>query len=95
MKKNVQGKGYNKGDKYEDKITNILIDKKILSKDYKRAGASDKADVEIILKDGAIKVEIKADQNADYGQKFLNWDKKNKWSWAKDDDVTRMYQVMK
>ena len=25
MKKNIQGKGYNKGDQYEDKITNILI----------------------------------------------------------------------
>ena len=36
MKNNIQGKGYNKGDKYEDKITNILIDKGILPEDYKK-----------------------------------------------------------
>ena len=50
MKNNIQGKGYNKGDKYEDKITNILIDKGILPEDYKRAGASNRSDIEIIYK---------------------------------------------
>ena len=55
----IVGEGYNEGDKYEDKITKILIDKEILPKDYVRAGASDKADVEINFKGKKIKIEIK------------------------------------
>ena len=50
--------GYNKGDRYEDKIANILIDKKILPNGYKRAGASDKADIEINFKGKKIKIEV-------------------------------------
>ena len=42
-------KPYNKGDAYEDKITNILIGKNILPKEYKRAGASDQPDIEIVF----------------------------------------------
>ena len=59
MKNNIQGKGYNKGDKYEDKITNILIDKGILPEDYKRAGASNRSDIEIIYKKKKYKIEVK------------------------------------
>ena len=36
-KNNIEGVGYNKGDKYEDKISNILKNKKILPEDYIRA----------------------------------------------------------
>ena len=68
--------GYNKGDKYEDKIANILIDKKILPKNYMRAGASDKTDIDFIHKNQNLNIEIKADENADYGQKYLNGIKK-------------------
>ena len=68
--------GYNKGDKYEDKIANILKDKKILTKTYVRAGASDKTDIDFIYKNQNLNIEIKADENADYGQKYLKWDKK-------------------
>ena len=49
-KKNIEGLGYNKGDKYEDKITNILMDKEILPNDYKRAGASHKSDIVVPYK---------------------------------------------
>ena len=87
--------GYNKGDKYEDKIANILIDKKILPKNYMRAGASDKTDIDFIHKNQNLNIEIKADENADYGQKYLKWDKKNKWFWVKKDNVTEMYKEMK
>ena len=93
-KKIIVGEGYNEGDKYEDKIAKILIDKKILPIGYVRAGASDKADVEINFKRKIIKIEIKADQNADYGQKYLKWDKTDKWSWVANDNVTKMYDKM-
>ena len=93
-KKNIEGKGYNKGDEYEDKITKILKYKKILPKDYKRAGASDKTDIEFIFKNQNYNIEIKADKNADYGQKFLQWNKKY-WTWVKNDNVTQMYKSMK
>ena len=82
--------GYNKGDKYEDKIANILKDKKILTKNYVRAGASDKTDIDFIFKNQNYNIEIKADENADYGQKYLMWDKINKWTWVKNDNVTEM-----
>ena len=94
MKKNIQGKGYNKGDTYEDKITNILIDKKILPGGYKRAGASGDNDIQILIDNKKINIEIKADENADYGQKYLKWDKKNKWRWVLDDNITKMYLKM-
>ena len=71
----IVGEGYNEGDKYEDKITKILIDKKILPIDYERAGASDKTDVDFIFNKKNINIEIKADENADYGQKELKWSK--------------------
>lgn len=87
--------GYNKGDKYEDKIANILKDKKILTKNYVRAGASDKTDIDFIFKNQNYNIEIKADENADYGQKYLMWDKINKWTWVKNDNVTEMYKKMK
>mgnify|MGYP001280347025 CR=1 FL=1 len=74
--------GFNKGDKYEDKITNILIDKEILPNDYKRAGASDKADIEINFKGKKIKIEVKGEKklNPDFGQVSLSWNKTKKWS---------------
>ena len=90
-KKSNKGEGYNKGDIYEDKITKILINKKYLSRDYKRAGATDKADVEIKCKGKKIKIEIKADLNADFGQKSCKWSKNKGWFWAKDDEVTKFY----
>ena len=46
----IVGEGYNEGDKYEDKITKILINKKILPTDYKRAGATHRSDIEINYK---------------------------------------------
>jgi hypothetical protein len=87
--------GYNKGDKYEDKITKILINKQLLSKDYKRAGASDKTDIDFIFDKKNFNIEIKADENADYGQKYLKWNKDNGWTWSKNDNVIEMYSNMK
>ena len=94
-KKIIVGEGYNEGDKYEDKITKILIDKKILPIDYERAGASDKTDVDFIFNKKNINIEIKADENADYGQKYLKWNKDNGWTWSKNDNVIEMYSNMK
>ncbi len=90
-----EDRGYNKGDKYEDRITNILINKKLLPENYLRAGASDKTDVDFICNKKNFNIEIKADENADYGQKYLKWNNKNGWSWVKNDSVTDMYNNMK
>ena len=93
--KKIDGEGYNEGDKYEDKITKILIDKKILPGGYMRAGASDKTDIDFIFNNKNFNIEIKADENADYGQKFLGWKKDDGWTWSKNDNVTEMYSKMK
>jgi len=87
--------GYNKGDTYEDTIFNIAKKNHLLSKESKRAGASNKADLEIIIKNKKIKIEIKADENADYGQKAIKWTIEKGWFWAKDDDVTKFYNDIK
>jgi hypothetical protein len=95
MKKNIQGKGYNKGDQYEDKITNILINKKILPEDYKRAGASNRSDIEIIYKKKKYKIEVKnKSKGADYGQKELKWSPKKKFYWTDknpNDPIVKLY----
>ena len=96
-KKIIVGEGYNNGDKYEDKITKILIDKEILPKDYVRAGASDKADVEINLKGKKIKIEIKGEKkvNPDFGQVSLIWSKDKGWFWREIEDKKEVIKIYK
>ena len=84
--------GYNKGDIYEDKIHKILIKKNFLTKDSLRAGASDRADIEVKYNKNKVRIEVKADQNADYGQKSIKWSSQNGWRWAKSDKVTKFYE---
>ena len=95
-KKNIEGVGYNKGDKYEDKITNILIDKEILPNDYKRAGASHKSDIIVPYKNKKINIEIKnKSKSADYGQKELKWSKERKFYWTdkdSNDQIVKLYK---
>ena len=91
----IVGEGYNEGDKYEDKITKILINKKILPTDYKRAGATHRSDIEINYKNKNINVEIKnKNKGADYGQKELKWSKEKKFYWTEkdpNDPVVKLY----
>jgi len=89
--------GYNKGDKYEDKIANILIDKKILPNGYKRGGASDKADIEINFKGKKIKIEVKGEKklNPDFGQVSLSWNKTKKWYWTEIEDKKEVINIYK
>jgi len=55
---------------------------------YERGGA----DVKFLYKSQEYNVEIKVDLKADYGQKMLKWDIKNKsWFWSVDDSVTQLY----
>ncbi len=88
-------KPYNKGDDYEEKIFQICEKKKILARNFNRAGASDQSDIKILHQGKEFNVEIKADENADYGQKYLKWEIKKGWQWVKDDNVTKMYNRMK
>ena len=84
--------GFNKGDTYEEKIVNILKERGFTLQSFHRAGASAcDPDAIFIHKGKEFKLEIKKDLSADYGQKKINWNKKDGWSWAKDDFVTRMY----
>lgn len=87
--------GYNRGDKYENKITQILKYKNILSSNYERAGATDKSDIEIDYKNNKIAIEIKAEGHADYGQCFLKWDKNLGWNWTKNNETTKLYKKLK
>lgn len=94
---NIEGVGYNKGDKYEDRISNILKNKKILPKDYIRAGASDKADVEINFRDKKVKIEIKGEKkiNPDFGQVSLKWSKDKNWFWVEVEDKKEVIKIYK
>ena len=91
----TKSEGYNKGDIYEDKIHKILIKKNFINKESSRAGASDRADIEVIYNNKNIRIEVKADENADYGQKSIKWSKEKGWTWAKSDKVTKFYEEIK
>ena len=84
-------KPYNKGDAYEEKIFQICEKKKILAPNFNRAGASGKSDIQILHKGAVYNIEVKADQNADYGQKYLTWHKANGWEWSIEDEITNLY----
>ena len=88
----TKSEGYNKGDIYEDKIYKILIKKNFIKKGSSRAGASDRADIEVIHNGKNVRIEVKADENADYGQKSIKWSKEKGWLWAKSDKVTKFYE---
>jgi len=94
-KKTIKEVGYNRGDKYEEKITNILIDKNILPKEYKRAGASNQPDIEIDINQKKFNVEIKAKGHADYGQSFLKWEKNSGWNWSVVNETTKLYEKLR
>ena len=97
-KNNIEGEGYNKGDEYEDKITNILIDKQILPKDYQRAGASHKSDIVVPYNNKKINIEIKnKSKGADYGQKELKWSNEKKFYWtdkSPNDPIVKLYNKL-
>ena len=84
-------KPYNKGDAYEEKIFQICEKKKILAPNFNRAGASGKSDIKILHKGAVYNIEVKADENADYGQKYLTWNKINGWEWSIEDEITNLY----
>ena len=79
--------GYNKGDRYEDRIYKICS--KFGSVVGSRGRASDKADIVINHKDNDIKIECKS-HGADYGQKTLDY-KDKVWMWNKPDITTDFY----
>ena len=85
---------YNKGDAYEYKIYDICQREKILPPNFKRAGASDKSDIKILHKNVEYNVEIKADENADYGQKYLRWEKDTGWKWSIKDEITDLFDLI-
>jgi len=82
---------YNSGDKYEAHIFEILRDKEILKQGEKRAGAAgNKPDAVFVHNGKEYNLEIKKDETADFGQKYLRWEK-NKFVWSVDDSATKLY----
>jgi hypothetical protein len=87
----TNGIGYNRGDKYEDLIHQILFVKKLTN--LPRAGAGGGVDLSINkYKDRIINIEVKS-EGADYGQKELNY-KDEQWIWSNPDPVTDFYDQM-
>ena len=88
--------GYNTGDSYEEKIFEICKEKGITPLGSTRAGASaNKADVEFVNSGIVYKLEVKNDQNPDYGQRRLHYDPNTKiWNWAVNDAVSQFYDSL-
>ena len=84
---------YNKGDEYEAKIFDILLERELIPKGFKRAGAGGKADIAFMHASKPYNLEVKNALAVDFGQKMLRWSKDKKWHWSKDDDVTQLYTV--
>lgn len=61
--------GYNRGDRYESEIFEILVARNLIAIDTKRGGARNLADIQISYNSQIINLEVKADTEADYGQK--------------------------
>ena len=86
--------GYNKGDRYEEKIFEILQKRNLLSPEAKRGGSSSKPDLIFLHQSRPSFLEVKLDLKADYGQKMLKWED-GVWSWCRDDSVTQLYSHLK
>jgi hypothetical protein len=82
--------GYNRGDRYENEIFEILTAKNLVAIDTKRGGAGNLADIQILYNSQIVNLEVKADTEADYGQKMLKWEN-GIWSWCVDDITTQFY----
>ena len=82
--------GYNKGDSYEGEIFDIMKMKRVLKPDSKRAGAGGAADIVFVHKGTDYNLEVKEDQKADFGQKYLKW-KNDEFVWRVDDSTTKLY----
>ena len=86
-------KPYNRGDKYESDIYDIMQKKGVLKPGFERAGAAgNKADLIFVHKGMEYNLEAKKDHGADFGQKYLKWKpKEKKFVWSVDDSTTKLY----
>ena len=87
-------KGDNKGHKYEKKIVEILQNKGLMPSEISGAGSGPGVDAFFIHKGKQYSVEVKNLPAAEFGQKRLIpkfENKKWKWTWAKDEEITRYY----
>ena len=85
---------YNKGDKYEKDIFDICNNRKILKPGSVRGQASSKSDLIFVHNNENYNLEVKADRNADFGQKYIKWDNSNGWTWSTPDAVTFFYDQL-
>ena len=86
-----ENKPYNLGDQYENDIFEVCKKKKILKKNSERGQASSNSDLIFVHQNKEYNLEVKADLNADFGQKYLNWSIESGWQWSKPDEVTDFY----
>ena len=87
---------YNYGDAYEADIFEILDDKGVLKAGKKRAGAAgNKPDAVFVHNGKEYNLEIKKDETADFGQKYLRWEQVAgegaQFVWSQDDSTTKLY----
>tara|TARA_Y100000590_G_scaffold92982_1_gene105272 strand:- start:3290 stop:4036 length:747 start_codon:yes stop_codon:yes gene_type:complete len=85
--------GYNTGDTYELRIGRILEQRGVLPENFQRAGAAgNRPDLAFVYNGNTYGLEVKKDQTADFGQKYLKWNEDNEiFEWSVDDDVTQLY----
>ena len=85
--------GYNRGDRYESRIQNILQNHGVLKPNFQRAGAAgNRPDLIFIHNAKEYGLEAKKDHTADFGQKYLKWIQEDeKFIWSVNDSATKLY----
>jgi hypothetical protein len=89
----AQNIGYNAGDTYELRMHRILETRGVLPQNFQRAGAAgNRSDLAFIHNGQTYGLEVKKDQTADFGQKYLTWDEPSEsFEWSTDDIATQLY----
>lgn len=79
---------WNTGQQYEDDIRCILRDRNLLPDDLGQNDAG------FIAKDGTYYIEIKNRNAPDFGQRRILWDTDGGWHWAKQDDISALFDTL-
>lgn len=78
----------NAGQKYEEKIRDILAQKNMLPANLNHNDAG------FVHHGQDYYLEVKNRTAPDYGQKRIRWDNTNAWQWSKPDQITALYDAL-
>lgn len=81
--------GRNRGQKYEDRIIDILEDRGLLPVTLKKNLQGN--DAGFVHRGINRFLELKNRTDTDFGQKGLKWSQRNGWEWKEKDVITEMY----